>query len=85
MLRYRDGFEVNPAGSAMTFQAYLDNIEKQTGVRPEQWIDLARAKGFGKGTKATPVTDWLKAQYGLGHGHGHAMAVVKLLKDSDVL
>ncbi|CAN7363675.1 DUF4287 domain-containing protein [Devosia sp. LjRoot16] len=64
----------------MTFQAYLDNIEKQTGVTPDQWISLATAKGFTKaGTKATQITDWLKADYSLGHGH--AMAIVKLLKD----
>ncbi|HEV2514522.1 MAG TPA: DUF4287 domain-containing protein [Devosia sp.] len=64
----------------MTFQAYLDNIEKQTGVTPEQWISLATTRGFTKpGTKATQITDWLKADYGLGHGH--AMAIVKLLKD----
>ena len=64
----------------MTFQAYLDNIEKQTGVTPEQWIRLATAKGFTKArTKATQITDWLKADYQLGHGH--AMAIVKLLKD----
>lgn len=64
----------------MTFQAYLDNIQKQTGVTPEEWIKLATAKGFTRpGTKATPITDWLKADYQLGHGH--AMAIVKLLKD----
>jgi len=67
----------------MTFQAYLDNIEKQTGVTPDQWINLAKAKGFGTATKATQVTDWLKADYKLGHGH--AMAIVKLLKDRSVL
>ena len=45
----------------MTFQAYLDNIEKQTGVSPDQWVTLATAKGLTKpGTKATPITDWLK-------------------------
>ena len=64
----------------MTFQAYLDNIEKQTGVTPDEWIALATAKGFTKaGTKATVITDWLKADYSLGHGQ--AMAIVKLLKD----
>jgi hypothetical protein len=64
----------------MTFQAYLDNIEKQTGVTPDEWINLATARGFVKaGTKATEITDWLKADYGLGHGH--AMAIVKLLRD----
>jgi hypothetical protein len=64
----------------MTFQAYIDNIEKQTGVGPDEFIRLATEKGFTKaGTKATQITDWLKAEYGLGHGH--AMAIVKLLKD----
>ncbi len=64
----------------MTFQAYLDNIQKQTGVTPDEFIKLATDKGFTKpGTKATQITDWLKAEYELGHGH--AMAVVKLLKD----
>lgn len=64
----------------MSFQAYLDNIEKQTGVTPDSFIKLATDKGLTQpGTKATVITDWLKAEYGLGHGH--AMAVVKLLRD----
>ncbi len=64
----------------MTFQAYLDNIEKQTGVSPDGFVKLATAKGFTRpGTKATEITEWLKADYKLGHGH--AMAIVKLLKD----
>ena len=64
----------------MTFRTYLDNIEKQTGVLPDGFVKLATAKGFTKpGTKATEITDWLKADYKLGHGH--AMAIVKLLKD----
>jgi hypothetical protein len=68
----------------MTFQAYLDNIEKQTGITPDEWVKLATAKGLTKpGTKATPITDWLKADYKLGHGH--AMAIVKLLKDRGAL
>ena len=67
----------------MTFQAYLDSIEKQTGVTPEQWVSLFKAKGFAAASKATPVTDWLKADYKLGHGH--AMAIVKLLRDKGVL
>ena len=64
----------------MNFQAYLDNIEKQTGVSPAQFVALATEKGFtAPGTKATQITDWLKADYKLGHGH--AMAIVKLLRD----
>ncbi|MET3927993.1 DUF4287 domain-containing protein [Devosia sp. 2618] len=64
----------------MTFKAYLDNIQNQTGVTPDEFIRLATEKGFTKpGTKATPITEWLKADYGLGHGH--AMAIVKLLRE----
>jgi len=64
----------------MSFQAYLDNIETNTGVSPDEFIRLATEKGFTKpGTKATPITDWLKTDYGLGHGH--AMAIVKLLRE----
>ena len=64
----------------MTFQAYLDNIQKQTGVTPDEWVALATRKGLNTpASKATQITDWLKADYKLGHGH--AMAIVKLLKD----
>ena len=64
----------------MTFQAYLDNIQKQTGVAPDEFIRLATDKGLTRaGTKATEIVNWLKADYMLGHGH--AMAIVKLLKD----
>jgi len=64
----------------MSFAAYLTNIEAQTGVSPDEFIRLATEKGLTKpGTKATPITDWLKADYGLGQGH--AMAIVKLLRE----
>jgi hypothetical protein len=68
----------------MTFRAYLDNIQAKTGVTPDEFLRLAREKGFAgesgmaSGVKATEITDWLKADYGLGHGH--AMAIVALIK-----
>lgn len=67
----------------MSFEAYLANIEKQTGVTPDGFEQLARARGYSPTTKATEVTDWLKADFQLGHGH--AMAIVKLLKERGVL
>ncbi len=68
----------------MTFQAYLDTIRKQTGLGPDDFVRLATEKGLtAPGTKATPITEWLKADFGLGHGH--AMAIVKLLRDRGVL
>lgn len=49
-------------GNTMTFQAYIDNIQTQTGVAPDEFVRLAEAKGFTQpGTKATQITDWLKA------------------------
>lgn len=61
----------------MSFQAYLDNIEAKTGLTPRQFIQLAEQKGFGPGTKATPIVEWLAADYGLGRGH--AMALVHVI------
>lgn len=63
----------------MSFQAYLDTIEKKTGLTPRQLIDLAAERGFdGPGVKANDVVDWLKADFGLGRGH--AMALVHVIK-----
>lgn len=65
----------------MSFQAYLDNIQAKTGKSPDEFIALAREKGFMEpGVKATPIVNWLKDEFGLGHGH--AMAIVKLLRDT---
>ncbi len=62
----------------MSFQAYLDNIEKQTGKTPNDFIALAKGKGFTSDTKAGEIATWLKQEYGLGHGH--AMAMVHVIK-----
>ena len=68
----------------MSFQAYLDNIQAKTGRSPDDFAELAAAKGFvtegglKPEVKVGQVVDWLKADFGLGHGH--AMAVVAYLK-----
>ena len=31
----------------MSFQAYLDTIEKRTGKTPQELVDEAHARGFG--------------------------------------
>jgi hypothetical protein len=61
----------------MSFQAYLDAIEDKTGRTPRALVDEAAARGFGPGTKATPIVAWLHADYGLGRGH--AMALVHVI------
>ena len=57
----------------MSFQAYLDTIEKKTGLTPRQLLDLAHERGFDETTKATPIVEWLAQDYALGRGH--AMAI----------
>ncbi|WP_062295546.1 DUF4287 domain-containing protein [Demequina maris] len=65
----------------MSFQAYLDAVETKTGLTPRQLVDLATERGFGPGTKATPIIEWLKDDYGLGRGH--AMAMVHVITKGD--
>lgn len=55
----------------MSFQAYLDNAEKQTGITPRAFLDLAAEK---KLTKHGELVTWLKTDHGLGHGHATAIA-----------
>lgn len=63
----------------MSFQAYLDNIQLKTGKTPNEFIALAKEKGFtDPATKAGAIVSWLKEEYGLGHGH--AMALVHVIK-----
>ena len=68
----------------MSFQAYLNNIQEKTGKTPQDFIKLARTKGFSDnvglrdGVKAGDVITWLKTDFELGHGH--AMAIVALIK-----
>ena len=63
----------------MSFQAYLDNIQKKTGKSPDDFKKLAAEKGLlAPGIKAGQIVAWLKEDFGLGHGH--AMAIYALLK-----
>lgn len=68
----------------MSFQAYLDNIQAKTGKTPADFRHMAMQKGFAvaegiaKGVKASQITDWLKAEFDLGHGR--AMVIVAPLK-----
>lgn len=63
----------------MSFQAYLDNIEKKTGKTPNEFVELAKAKGYNTETKAGEIVAWLKQDFDLGHGH--AMALVHVIKN----
>jgi hypothetical protein len=61
----------------MSFQAYLDTIEKKTGLTPRQLVDIAHEKGLdAPGVKAGQILAWLKDEYELGRGHGMALVHV---------
>jgi hypothetical protein len=66
----------------MSFQAYIDNAEGKT--EPADFRERAAAKGvlvgdaIVPGVRATRITDWLKAEFGLGRGH--AMAIFATFK-----
>jgi hypothetical protein len=68
----------------MSFQAYINNIKDKTGKTPADFKKLAQEKGFIIGNnlnpnvKATEITNWLKADFELGHGH--AMAIYATFK-----
>lgn len=66
----------------MSFQAYLDTVEKKTGLTPRQLIEFAHQRGLGPETKAGPILTWLSEEYGLGRGHGMAMVHVITKGDS---
>lgn len=64
----------------MSFQAYLDNIEAKTGKAPEEFIKLAKEKGFDSETvKVGEIVQWLKEDFELGRGH--AMALVHVIRN----
>jgi len=68
----------------MSFQAYLDTIQKKTGKTPDDLRALGRERGWTQGDTLAPgvkpmaIVATLKDEMRLGHGH--AMAVVALLK-----
>jgi hypothetical protein len=66
----------------MSYQAYLNTIKQKIGKGPADFRAMAEQKGFTRNgelvTKAGDITNWLKADFELGHGH--AMAVYALLK-----
>lgn len=68
----------------MSFQAYLDTIQKKTGKTPDDLRVLGRERGWTQGdtlaTGVKPMAIVAALKDELGLGHGHAMAVVALLK-----
>ena len=66
----------------MSFQAYLDTIERKTGLTPRQLVELAHRRGLDEpGVPAGEIIAWLSSDYGLGRGH--AMAMVHVITRGD--
>jgi hypothetical protein len=63
----------------MSYQAYLDAIEKKTGKTPEELLAEAAARGFTPQCKASDFAVWLKDDHDVGRGH--AMALFGVLKN----
>jgi hypothetical protein len=57
----------------MSFQAYLDNVEKKTGKTPNDFIEEARIKNL---TKHKELLAWLQNDYELGVGYAKAVIYV---------
>jgi hypothetical protein len=58
---------------AMSFQAYLDNIEAKTGKTPAQFVATAKKRGL---TESRDIIAWLKKDFDLGLGHARALDYV---------
>lgn len=68
----------------MSFQAYLDTIEKKTGLTPRELLAVAHGRGLDEPpVSAAAVIEWLKTDYDLGRGH--AMAMVHVLKNGPMI
>ncbi|HEV2227009.1 MAG TPA: DUF4287 domain-containing protein [Nitrososphaerales archaeon] len=71
----------------MTFKAYLDNIQAKTGMSPDDFLALAKKRGFiehGKiVAKHADLLSWLKSDVGLGHGHANAMILYLRIRTND--
>lgn len=63
----------------MSYQAYLDAIEKKTGKTPRELLGEAAARGFTPQSKAGDFAAWLRDDYEVGRGH--AMALFGVLKN----
>lgn len=64
----------------MSFQTYLDNIEKKTEKTPDEFIALAKDRGLDDpSVKTGKIVDWLKQDFDLGRGH--AMALVHVIRN----
>lgn len=63
----------------MSFQAYLDAVEKKTGRIPADLEALAHERGYGPDAKAGVMVEWLRTDFDLARGH--TMALTHVIKN----
>lgn len=65
----------------MTFQAYLNAIQKKTGKSPEDFMNIMKKRGiFSTEMKAEILVSFLAKEFDLGRGY--AMAVWAVFKEN---
>jgi uncharacterized protein DUF4287 len=71
----------------VTFKAYLDNIQAKTGKAPDDFLAMAKERGFVKDgvivAKHAELLAWLKEDIGLGHGHANAIILYLRIRTND--
>jgi Domain of unknown function (DUF4287) len=71
----------------VTFKAYLEKIQAKTGKMPQEFLELAKKKGFVKDgkivAKHADLLRWLKSEIGLGHGHANAIILYLRMRTND--
>ena len=71
----------------MTFKAYLDNTKAKTGKSPEDFLEMAKKKGFVEDgkivAKYADLLAWLKSEEGLGHRHANAIILSLRIQTKD--
>ena len=67
----------------MSAQAYLDTIERKTGLIPRELVQRAFEQGFTDKTKAGEIATWFKTEFDLGHGH--AMTLAQVVRNLDTV
>ena len=69
------------------FKAYMENIQKKTGKKPEDFWNLANERGFIKEGKVVikhnDMLSWLKTDIELGHVQANFMILYLRLRAND--
>jgi hypothetical protein len=69
------------------FKAYIVNIQKKTGKKPEDFLNLAKEKSFIKegkiAVKHGDMLTWLKSDMGLGHVQANFIILYFRLRTND--